>query len=340
LIKGNVDPVGDPLRIPYFDNMTSSNGGKLSWFNSSFVLYTSPSMFVRKETFAYTICDLDNTTLTSTANVTIYVYDVPPIVHPINVNCSRFYNITIDIGSYVSSPSHTPLFIASVEEPSSGATVNITNDRQSILFITGSVPATVTFSYTVADIHGLNVITIDIYDIPPVAVNMNVSLLWNTSITINVIPNDTDVYHEPLTIYSYSNPTYGSVSIANNKLFYSPNNGFVGIDSFTYVVTDGYTNSQPGTILVDVYDDRPQCNLTVQSIHLSSSVLINILANCFDKDDDTVYLKSIASHGNAKLSSNEILYTPNTNPGYLGNVTFTFMVTDYYYDTVGTVVVV
>ncbi len=347
LIKGNIDPVGDPLGIPYFDNMTSSNGGKLSWFNSSFVLYTSPSMFVGEETFAYTICDLDNTTLTSTANITIHVYDVPPIVNPINVNCSRFYNITIDIGSYVSSPSHTPLFIASVGEPSSGATVNITNDRQSILFSAGSVPETVTFSYTVADIHGLNassIVTVDIYDIPPVAVNVNVSVLWNTSITINVIPNDTDVYHEPLTIYSYSNPAYGSVSIVNNKLFYSPNNGFVGIDSFTYVVTDGYTNSQPGTILVDVYDVAPQCNLTVQSIHWSSSVLINVLANCFDKDGDTVYLYSIASqpsHGNASISSNEILYTPNTNPGYLGNVTFTFLVTDYYYyDTVGTVVVV
>lgn len=56
---------------------------------------------------------------------------------------------------------------------------------------------------------------------------------------------------ETLTYKVATPPTHGQVSQANvpaGDFIYTPNAGFVGTDSFTYVANDGYVDSAPGTV--------------------------------------------------------------------------------------------
>ena len=52
--------------------------------------------------------------------------------------------------------------------------------------------------------------------------------------------DDTDVDGDELSIASYSAPVNGTIEKVGDFLFeYQPNSGFIGSDSFLYVVSDG-----------------------------------------------------------------------------------------------------
>ncbi len=57
----------------------------------------------------------------------------------------------------------------------------------------------------------------------------------------------------PLTYEVTSQPADGTLSGSDGSLIYTPNSGFTGLDSFQFVVNDGYQISAPGTETVIVY---------------------------------------------------------------------------------------
>lgn len=72
------------------------------------------------------------------------------------------------------------------------------------------------------------------------------------AVTINVLANDLDPDNDPLTISSVSNARFGTTTSSGPNIIYMPNNGFVGSDSFTYVVTDGKGGEAIGAVTVTV----------------------------------------------------------------------------------------
>ena len=72
------------------------------------------------------------------------------------------------------------------------------------------------------------------------------------AVTINVLANDIDPDNDPLTISSVSNARFGTAVSSGPNIIYTPNNGFVGSDSFTYVVTDGKGGEAIGAVTVTV----------------------------------------------------------------------------------------
>ncbi|HAT87847.1 MAG TPA: hypothetical protein DCS30_19080, partial [Rhizobiales bacterium] len=82
----------------------------------------------------------------------------------------------------------------------------------------------------------------------PVAQDDSGSTKMDDALTLDVLANDSDPDGDILSIASVTNPANGSVRIDNNgtandtsddKIVYTPNSGFVGEDSFTYVLSDG-----------------------------------------------------------------------------------------------------
>ena len=69
----------------------------------------------------------------------------------------------------------------------------------------------------------------------------------------SVLGNDTDVDGDVLTSVLQSGPANGTLSINPNGTFtYTPNSGFFGVDSFTYVASDGELNSNLVTVTITV----------------------------------------------------------------------------------------
>ncbi|MEJ2750042.1 MAG: S8 family serine peptidase, partial [Anaerolineae bacterium] len=102
---------------------------------------------------------------------------------------------------------------------------------------------------SVTNIPRINVdLAIDPYS-TPVAGTDGVSTPLNTSVTFAPLDNDSDVVKADLTITGIGTPLHGTVHLTvDDKLIYTPNTDYKGVDTFTYTVADAYANEATGTV--------------------------------------------------------------------------------------------
>jgi len=86
----------------------------------------------------------------------------------------------------------------------------------------------------------------------PVAVNDLFSTTTTTSISFNPLQNDLDSEMESLTICDYILPTNGTISVTATSMTYTPNAGFVGIETIQYNACDEFGNYGQATITIMV----------------------------------------------------------------------------------------
>ncbi|MCA9246979.1 MAG: tandem-95 repeat protein [Planctomycetales bacterium] len=68
-----------------------------------------------------------------------------------------------------------------------------------------------------------------------------------------VLANDSDADGDALTVAIVNNPTGGTVTLnADGSFDYTPNAGFNGVDTFTYIATDGVLDSRVTTVSIEV----------------------------------------------------------------------------------------
>ena len=87
----------------------------------------------------------------------------------------------------------------------------------------------------------------------PVANNDSVTTDPEVALIIDVLANDTDAdTGDTLTVSAVTPPTNGSVVNNNIDVTYTPNTGFSGTDTFSYIATDGTSASNSATVTVTV----------------------------------------------------------------------------------------
>jgi hypothetical protein len=90
----------------------------------------------------------------------------------------------------------------------------------------------------------------------PVPNNDEYWITENTTLTVpapGVLMNDFDSDDDPLTLSSAASPVHGDREfLPSGQITYVPFGTFVGTDSFTYQVSDGFQLSEPGRITIHV----------------------------------------------------------------------------------------
>ncbi len=114
-----------------------------------------------------------------------------------------------------------------------------------------------TFDYTISDGKGdKDTATVTITVLPnnaPNAVDDSGTTNQNESLTINVLDDDTDPDNHTLTIGSFTQPSNGTVTQNNDNTFtYTPNQDYIGEDTFNYTISDGNGGADMATVTVDV----------------------------------------------------------------------------------------
>ena len=61
--------------------------------------------------------------------------------------------------------------------------------------------------------------------------------------------NDSDPNGDTIYLDSVSNSLHGTAQVKNNRVEYTPQNNFVGLDTISYTVTDGFATST-GTVTI------------------------------------------------------------------------------------------
>jgi len=85
---------------------------------------------------------------------------------------------------------------------------------------------------------------------PAVVSDASASTSANTPVDIPLLATDPD--GNPLTLRIVSQPTHGTTGLSGTMATYFPDDGFSGIDAFTFAAWDGSTDSNLGTVTVTV----------------------------------------------------------------------------------------
>jgi autotransporter-associated beta strand protein len=117
----------------------------------------------------------------------------------------------------------------------------------------GSVHMTVTTPYGTSATSSADTFT---YVAAPTAVPDSYTVIQDATLTLpapGVLANDTAPQGYALTATLLTEPANGILSLDSDGSFtYTPNSGYLGPDSFTYMATNGYANSAAATVSITV----------------------------------------------------------------------------------------
>ncbi|MDM8519868.1 Ig-like domain-containing protein, partial [Anaerolineales bacterium HSG6] len=187
------------------------------------------------------------------------------------------------------------------------------------------------FTYTVSDgiLTDTATVTVTIANDPPVAVDDTASTSKNSAVTINVLSNDTDPDDDTLSINMVGDPITGTVSISGNTVVYTPATGFIGVDSFSYIASDGVlTDTASVTVTVTATNDPPMAVDDTASTSKNNAVTINVLSNDTDPDGSILSISMVGNPitGTASINNDAVVYTPVAD--FVGVDSFSYIVSD------------
>ena len=329
VLENDSDPDGDPLLI---GSLTQPLHGR-AVLSGDAIIYTPERNFNGTDSFTYTVTDGNGGRDTATVVITVAAINDPPVGRDDSTGTVEDVSITIDVLVNDSDVDGDTLTIGAVTQPVAGSLVN--NGSDLTYTPEPEFNGIDRFTYTVSDGNGGTAsatvtVTVAPRNDPPIAQDDSAKTDEGTLVTIPILENDSDPDRDFLLVESISQPEHGSVLNGKTAISYIPDDGFSGIDSFTYVVSDGNGGTARAAVTVSVaaVNDRPIAQGDGAVTDEGRSVAIPVLSNDSDPDGDRLTVESVEDpeHGVASTNGTDVIYTPD--PGFSGVETFSYTVSD------------
>ena len=242
--------------------------------------------------------------------------------------------VLIDVLNNDSDGDNDSLTITDVMQPANGTVIN---NGTSLTYTpnTGFL-GTDTFEYTVDDGNGdtdTALVTISVENNAPIANDDSSIAHGSDALIIDVISNDSDSDGTTLTVKSVTQPQHGSaVNNEDGSVTYQADEGYIGPDSFTYIVSDedGAQSTATVNITVESGNDAPIAIDDLYFVGYNGTKTINPLENDSDADGDSLSVISVdTSSLNGSLTVNDdgtmVYHAPFM---FSGNDVFTYTISD------------
>jgi gliding motility-associated-like protein len=358
VIPNDYDTDGNQISVTVPQFSGPSNGSLTILPNGDFV-YTPNTGYVGPDQFVYILCDNGVPSLCDTATAYILIQNPanqPPIARNDINNTLLNTPVSGSVATNDEEPDGDNVIFTQLTSTTNGA-------------ITGFNPVTGTYTYTPnAGFIGTDVFTYSICDDgipslcdtalvtihvippfnfdnnPPVANPDDYVTYINTPVTGTVIPNDfdpdtADIITVGITLITP--PTNGTVtSISPNGVFtYVPTTGFIGDDTFEYILCDNGNPSLCDTALVTVHVLPPNGGGNLPPVAVDDAYITQegvtitntVIPNDYDQDGNNIVVTvpqfTGPSHGSLTILPNgDFVYVPNA--GYTGPDQFTYILCD------------
>ncbi|MDF4985815.1 tandem-95 repeat protein, partial [Vibrio parahaemolyticus] len=191
-----------------------------------------------------------------------------------------------------------------------------------------------TITFTAKDPSGENVSQTVNFTVASVAdiVADKATVVEDTPTIINVLSNDTfESTDKVVSLDADNGPKNGTVIVNNDgTVTYTPDDNYVGKDTFTYVVTSGGV-SESTTVEVNVtpVNDAPVAKDDIATTQEDTAVTIDVLPNDTDADGDKLSIESASvpkEQGTVEVVDGKLVFTPAEN--FNGHAEITYTVTD------------
>ncbi|EJC7970591.1 tandem-95 repeat protein, partial [Vibrio parahaemolyticus] len=243
--------------------------------------------------FTFDIIDDEDLVVSGSANLDILPINDAPNAENDVIATEEDTVVTIDVLVNDSDVEGDALSIQSASVPSEQGSVDIVDGK--LVFTPAenfNGEATITYIVTDGDLTDEANVTVTVTPVndSPVAVDDTVSTQEDTVVTIDVLPNDSDVDGDKLSIQSASVPKeQGTVEVVDGKLVFTPTENFNGDAEITYTVTDGQlTDEAKVTVTVNPVNDAPTIKVdAVESITEDAVSTDTVVATLEVADTDT-----------------------------------------------------
>ncbi|ELA9727792.1 tandem-95 repeat protein, partial [Vibrio parahaemolyticus] len=191
-----------------------------------------------------------------------------------------------------------------------------------------------TLTFTATDPSGESVSQTVDFTVTPVAdiVADKATVVEDTPTIIKVLGNDTfEGDNKVVSLDAENGPKNGTVIVNNDgTVTYTPDDNYVGKDTFTYVVTSGGV-SESTTVEVNVtpVNDAPVAKDDIATTQEDTAVTIDVLPNDTDADGDKLSIESASvpkEQGTVEVVDGKLVFTPAEN--FNGDAEITYTVTD------------
>ncbi len=92
--------------------------------------------------------------------------------------------------------------------------------------------------------------------LPPIAMDDAAFAFQDTSVTADVLANDRDLEGERLTVTDISSPAHGlAVLNADKTITYTPEKGFIGVDAFSYTISDETGETDQANVILTLAEN-------------------------------------------------------------------------------------
>jgi len=280
--------------------------------------------------------------VTKTLNIEVASVNDAPVATLTSAATNEDNSIVIDVLASASDIDGDVLAINSISSPANGSAEII--DGKIIYAPNQNFFGQDSFNYTISDQNGGLVtktakITINPENDAPISVNIDSKVSENSSLTIDVLANSSDVDGDILTISSVSSPENGVAEIVDGKIIFTPNSNFNGLTNFNYTISDGNGGLVTKTINIDV-EAVNKAPITISDYFetledRSIKILFSeILANDSDAEDgleiQNLSFENIIfdnpENGILVINFDGFTYIPNNN--YYGNDSFSYQIKD------------
>ncbi|MEF1183003.1 Ig-like domain-containing protein, partial [Vibrio campbellii] len=215
-----------------------------------------------------------------------------PVANDDNAVTDEDMPVTIDVLTNDTDVDGDTQTIVNASVPADQGTVEIV-DGKLVFTPADNFNGEATISYTVSDgalEDSAEVsVTVNPVNDAPVANDDSAVTDEDTPVTIDVLPNDTDIDGDTLTIVNASVPAdQGTVEIVDGKLVFTPAENFNGEATISYTVSDGALEDDAQvSVTVNPLNDAPVANDDNAVTDEDMPVTIDVLTNDTDVDGDT-----------------------------------------------------
>ncbi|HHI5047729.1 TPA: tandem-95 repeat protein, partial [Vibrio parahaemolyticus] len=172
------------------------------------------------------------------------------------------------------------------------------------------------------------------FTVAPVAdiVADKATVVEDTPTIIKVLGNDTfEGDGKVVSLDTNNGPANGTVSVnPDGSVTYTPNDNYVGKDTFTYVVTSGgVSESTAVEVNVTPVNDAPVAKDDIATTQEDTAVTIDVLPNDTDVDGDKLSIQSASvpeAQGKVEIVDGKLVFTPAEN--FNGDAEIIYTVTD------------
>jgi|GEM_PF-1022227 len=164
------------------------------------------------------------------------------------------------------------------------------------------------------------------YNRPPVAEDQQLETDRDVALDIELAGSDPD--GDDLTYEVVVEPVNGQLTGEPPLAQYVPDPGFVGFDSFEFVVRDAYLTSAPATVAIEVIETNLPPQAHDQQLETDQDTALVIELTGEDPDGDALSFELVSGPENGSLSGDAPLLTYQPAPGFIGIDSFEFVVRD------------